>query len=262
MQGMVPLCGFGGVPYSAVRKAAPRNLLDNSDFRNPVNQRGVTDGVYTDLAYFLDRWRGADNANVSFTSSGLKISSGKIAQSLPEGARIPGKTYTFAVGLATGDVRFLVYTLPSETVSSWVDFGIAYHEDINIAAGGDQYNYNAIIEFMSECTIVWAALYEGEYTAATLPEYHPKGYAAELLECQRYYYVYRQWVRACAKTNDLNTAHFNFQFPIPMRLNPALQYDIVEGTQPTLIVANAYGIASWSDAGTYTLNNISATADL
>lgn len=33
----------------------------------------------------------------------------------------------------------------------------------------------------------WAALYEGEYTAETLPPYVPKGYAAELAECLRYY---------------------------------------------------------------------------
>ena len=42
MQGMVPLSGFGGVPYSAVRKAAPRDILDNSDFTNLVAQAGIS----------------------------------------------------------------------------------------------------------------------------------------------------------------------------------------------------------------------------
>ena len=37
--------------------------------------------------------------------------------------------------------------------------------------------------------VEWAALYEGEYTVETLPEYQPKGYGAELLECQRYYQI-------------------------------------------------------------------------
>jgi hypothetical protein len=41
--------------YSMFKKANPINLLDNSDFRNPVNQRGNTakvgKGVYT-----IDRW--------------------------------------------------------------------------------------------------------------------------------------------------------------------------------------------------------------
>ena len=31
--------------------------------------------------------------------------------------------------------------------------------------------------------VEWAALYEGAYTAQTLPEYHPKGYMAEALNC-------------------------------------------------------------------------------
>lgn len=213
-----------GYVDSIVKTAAPHNLLDNSDFRNPVNQRGVTDGVYTDWAYFLDRWRGLDNANVSLTSSGLKISSGKIAQSLPEGARIPGKTYTFAVGLATGDVRFLVYTLPSETVSSWVTFGIAYHEDINIAAGGDQLNHNVMIEFMSECTIVWAALYEGEYTAATLPEYQPKGYGAELAECQRYFWRYWNYWKLVGTgiVRSDGSPHWTINHPVSMRIAPTI----------------------------------------
>ena len=38
---------------------------------------------------------------------------------------------------------------------------------------------------------LWAALYEGEYTAETLPEYQPKGYGAELAECQRYFQRFR-----------------------------------------------------------------------
>ena len=55
MQGMVPLSGFGGVPYSAVRKAAPRNILDNSDFTNLVAQAGIG-GNHGTIAYAADRW--------------------------------------------------------------------------------------------------------------------------------------------------------------------------------------------------------------
>ena len=34
-------------------------------------------------------------------------------------------------------------------------------------------------------------IYEGEYTAETLPEYQPKGHGAELVECQRYLQRFR-----------------------------------------------------------------------
>ena len=37
--------------------------------------------------------------------------------------------------------------------------------------------------------LLWAALYEGVYTADTLPPYIPKGYAAELAQCKRYYNI-------------------------------------------------------------------------
>ena len=48
---------------------------------------------------------------------------------------------------------------------------------------------NVVVYNTAAVTIRWAALYEGEYTAETLPEYQPKGYGAELAECQRYYQV-------------------------------------------------------------------------
>lgn len=38
----------------------PRNLLDNSDFTNPVNQRGKTS--YTGSVYTIDRWKLWTNA--------------------------------------------------------------------------------------------------------------------------------------------------------------------------------------------------------
>ena len=51
---------------------------------------------------------------------------------------------------------------------------------------------------------VWAALYEGEYTAANLPFYKPKGYAAELRECQRYFI---HDVAACVMGTQYNAAN-------------------------------------------------------
>lgn len=54
MQNIVPLHGFGGVPYSAVRRAAPRNLLDNSDFTNLVAQAGIG-GNHGTIQYAADR---------------------------------------------------------------------------------------------------------------------------------------------------------------------------------------------------------------
>lgn len=50
--------------------------------------------------------------------------------------------------------------------------------------------YYFIVDCYKDVVLKWAALYEGAYTADTLPPYVPKGYAAELAECQRYYHLY------------------------------------------------------------------------
>ena len=47
--------------------------------------------------------------------------------------------------------------------------------------------YYCIFDAYADITVKCMALYEGEYTAETLPPYVPKGYAAELAECLRYY---------------------------------------------------------------------------
>ena len=174
---------------ASVRKAAPRNLLDNSDFRNPVNQRGVSSGTLTDWDYFIDRWRCVSDCTYELTDGGIRITGGAIVQSLAEGARDNGKTYTFAICLSTGTIRILTYTLPETVVSEWVDFNKKEYSDVKLEAGGDSFNYNVVIRKTSDCTIRWAALYEGEYTAETLPEYQPKGYGAELAECLRYFEI-------------------------------------------------------------------------
>ena len=184
---------------------APHNYLDNSDFRNPVNQREQTG--YTASGYTIDRWyASAWNGNVAVTveSGGLRLSGGTadtanscyIEQRL-DATKLRGKTLTFAIKnsefiaqfddkinvfcdrnriekgtIVSGGIDLVVFTVPENA------------ELITISVGGSaSYGGKGIINALLE----WAALYEGEYTAETLPEYKPKGYGAELAECLRYY---------------------------------------------------------------------------
>ena len=136
---------------ASVRKAAPRNLLDNSDFTNLVAQAGIG-GNHGTIAYAADRWI-LDSGTVSYAAGvGLTLN-GTIRQKL----EFPptGETSAF-VGMASGAAS-ISYADGAVTITS---------------SGG---------------VLKWAALYKGEYTAETLPEYQPKGYGAELAECQRYY---------------------------------------------------------------------------
>ena len=136
---------------ASVRKAAPRNILDNSDFTNLVAKAGIG-GNHGTIAYAADRWI-LDSGTVSYAAGiGLTLN-GTIRQKIEH--QPAGQTSAF-VGMASGAAS-ISYADGAVTITS---------------SGG---------------VLKWAALYEGEYTAETLPEYHPKGFGPELLECQRYF---------------------------------------------------------------------------
>lgn len=140
-----------GYVDGVVRKAAPRNLLDNSDFRNLVAQAGIG-GNHGSVAYAADRWI-LDSGTVSYTAGTGLMLNGTLRQKLENA---PAAAYPY-IGMASGTATI-------------------------------RYENGAVTITSSGGVIKWAALYEGEYTAETLPEYQPKGYGVELAECQRYYY--------------------------------------------------------------------------
>lgn len=191
MQGMVPLSGFGGVPYSAVRKAAPRNILDNSDFTNLVAQAGIG-GNHGTIAYAADRWI-LDSGTVSYAAGvGLTLN-GTIRQKL----EFPptGETSAF-VGMASGEAS-ISYADGAVTITS---------------SGG---------------VLKWAALYGGVYTETTKPEYQPKGYGAELAECQRYYQIIRLY-RHLSTNYDNEYRYYGYSLPVKMRAKPAVTIEYMD----------------------------------
>lgn len=176
------------------------NLLDNSDFRNPVNQRGVASGdAVAAWSTFIDRWNACENGGVmSLTKDGLTSPCG-IKQSLRSLEHLAGKKVTVACYFADGTL--LVKSGTMVTADSWTEiistgWG-APHMDFS--ADGSLWVFR-IYNFTS--ALQWAALYEGEYTAETLPKYVPKGFGAELAECQRYYLPVAQ------NANQYITGHF------------------------------------------------------
>ena len=178
------------------------NLLDNSDFAHPIAQAGVN-GAHGATGYAVDRWMRTSGATVSQAADGLKIVSDKTSWTAGIQQRIEAKRFadvmTFAVrGVFPVACRLFVYIGSGTT-----NFGTAYFQGdaaertlvlkLTKPDGltGDEV-VNVYISPDTESTgtaafVRWAALYEGEYTAETLPPYVPKGYAAELAECLRYY---------------------------------------------------------------------------
>ena len=166
----------------------PRNLLDNSDFRNPVNQRGFVSGEsVAAYDYFIDRWLNGEQSSIApnMSSNGIKPN-GAFYQRLDSLASYIGRNMTFAIGLSSGDIVIASGTLTDVTDNDMTIFDTTDGSN-QILVGSDGGMWYVWIDYPSS-TIRWAALYEGSYTADTLPPYVPKGYAAELAECQRYYY--------------------------------------------------------------------------
>jgi hypothetical protein len=172
---------------AAVKKAAPRNLLDNSDFRNPVNQRGKTIYNSSSMRFTIDRWRAPSALTVEVLDSSVKLTciSETTANGLTqifENAPAPGSKVTIA--LKEKDVEAIWVGAVNVPSSSYVN---AFKTESG--TWGRIYSDRAtlMVSAGTPINVEWFAIYEGEYTSETLPEYQPKGYGAELQECQRYY---------------------------------------------------------------------------
>lgn len=221
----------------------PRNLLDNSDFRNPVNQRGIYSAVIG--SYIIDRWNFYNSnftGNVTITQSanGITITNDAGADTVAIVQRFIDKNYY--------DGK---YTAVVKTTDRLV-FGYAEVVD------SENSIYQVPVWIPTGTTVVWAALYEGSYTAETLPPYVPKAYVQELAECQRYYWKTDMIFRS---SSNVSVEAINIQFPIRMRVVPTVKYSLVEGSEPSGFNASVDGVSYYSSVN-FTFNMYEAIADL
>ena len=179
-----------------IRNTVAYNLLDNSDFTNPVNQRGKT--IYTGAGYTIDRW------SISNSYSNVEVANGGVVFSAAGGAAYPrqlidfaalkGKTVTAAVCLFDGRIYCCSGTIPTVAPTEQTEFATAAFGNcyvvIDMVANAETVRFLFSIPDGKSIMLKWVALYEGEYTAETLPKYMQKGYGVELAECLRYYRVY------------------------------------------------------------------------
>ena len=267
---------------TAFQGRAVHNLLDNSDFK--INQRGSTS--YTANGYTVDRWAiskwsnaSSVSINLSVNNNGVSLTGGVSSASTPSScyiyqkidcARLAGKTLTAAVyieslsGSGTGIIgayngqtyikgaklkaglNFVSFDVPGSATVLRVIIG----NDASIAGQGS-----------ITASISWAALYEGSYDASTLPAYQPKGYAAELAECQRYYRTMGFPVIPCGN-NPEGTQVYGF-LPFRMRIdNPTVSCDklfFFKGDSTFCSVSSASG--SSYGVGTRIVFNLSSNVE-
>lgn len=229
-------------PSDAVLRRNNHNLLDNSYFINPVNQRGKS--AYTGAGYTIDRWRQSNAYTTTTVGAGFVrfAASGGIAYPRQYVQFYPGmygKTYTAAVctsngaitvasALITEDAVDTETTLASATIASGVTLRITKASDGRISVRLDISDGNSV-------SLRWAALYEGAYTKDNLPPYEYKGCSVELLECERYCFAVSQYALYHHATINTNSITFTIPIPIRMRLKPSYE-------SGTWLVCNANGV--------------------
>lgn len=166
------------------------NLLDNSDFVHPINQRGET-SKQASWVYWIDRWLSdTEKTAAQLTSSGIHLPATteknlRILQRVPLTRIKKGQSYTIAAYDASGNVLCVSGVFNGGTLTGDSLSGGKYY--LSLQDGDGSTYYYCILDAYADITVKCMALYEGEYTAETLPPYVPKGYAAELAECLRYY---------------------------------------------------------------------------
>ena len=231
----------GGVK-TALQGRAAHNLLDNSWFVDPVNQRGQAS--YSGGVYAIDRWKMQSGTNMTLMDGFIRITGEWDARQFL-GKKLIG-TYTFAVyakvNVAGGYTQTIEVFENDSSIASSMCTGVGewkiYTCTATFTGANNITNPMIIINnragSVSDASmdVKWAALYEGSYDASTLPEYQPKGYAAELAECMRYYYqsndnkygqdgmIIRRAINIDGNTNSYSLE--SVDLPVPMRITPTI----------------------------------------
>lgn len=176
------------------------NLLDNTNFFNPINQRNQTSYSNTDAApkYSIDRWQVLggtfDVQTRTYTSnSTLGIYGNQFRQYIPLESVSIGDTIT--VSSVINDTRqIFTTTIPQygDTVAdapllletTWGGFKMITREAERAAL------LTMVVNVSQSITVDWIKMEFGNFATP----YVPKGYGAELAECLRYFQrVYADW---------------------------------------------------------------------
>ena len=94
---------------------APHNLLDNSDFTNPINQRGITSQIGG--GYGLDRWRADGSGTISVENTGISLTNLSFRQPV----QLKAGTYTLAFHLSNGTTLRYVFKFDGSSTLSTID---------------------------------------------------------------------------------------------------------------------------------------------
>lgn len=210
------------------------NILINSNFANPVNQRGVTAETWVTEKYGIDRWRITNPYTkvTSIDSNGITFcttdTTGKynalIEQKIEASSLEIGKTYTLSAHI-NGEIYSVVITLKADVNNmngTGVD-GLLLEIDTRTLSAG-RFELRIRNSKTTPLTVKWIKLEEGSVATP----YVPRLYAEELELCKRYYY--RTWTNDRANdylVREACSGYFllpEIIFPVEMRCTPTVTF--------------------------------------
>lgn len=164
------------------------NLLDNSNFRDPVNSRGITSTEAS--GYHIDRWKKENESGKVTVGNGYLSMTGTgaywfLTQYIEPKKIKSGAVYTIALADTSGSIS-ICSTVMSTNMTKFTarhTFTSGAVVMTNVEYASDKYSIYFTSNSSKETRFTWAALYEGAYTVDTLPAYVSKGKHVEMLNC-------------------------------------------------------------------------------
>lgn len=245
---------FSDVLDGMSAKFSNPNLLINSDFRNPVNQRGQTiltvdDNQWTKV-YFIDRWYAQHGATVELLDGCIKASasttttSGYFCQVFE--SALPSDTYTATINVKSVSGTANVYLKSGDNPP-----GMHLTEGINVITATAPLKS---IEFQilpgSIVEIYWVKLEQGSIATPFISRL----YEEDLLICRRYY---RKYWTSMLLPQFYENQYCGFVFDTPMRGDPTVKtFSILSTSNNSSIGANvevtAQGVYKFHTISSYT----------
>lgn len=198
------------------------NLLINSDFRNPVNQRGETsysgNGIYT-----IDRWKtitetgNGSNIIVTVNSGYIKIENTGDSYDIFLNQTLDNvlekNNYTMSVNVKSVSGTAYMYCSDSNKVRQG-QFELMTGNNNNTILS-DVKSLNILLSPNSSIELYWIKLEKGSVATPFVPRH----YGEELALCQRYLFPIARWEGTYTERGD-NLYYTMFVPNLIMRTNP------------------------------------------
>ena len=202
-----------------------KNLLHNWDFRNPVNQRGLTSTPtsFTN-AYTIDRWKIVNIGTIAVNSGYITVagtwSYTPALRQIVETERVhfAGKKVTFSA-YVKGSCKLGIagYGENYVNLTSWT----LVKRTVTLTAEGDLYVDISALDVNGSFDVLCAKLELG--SESTLANDAPADYGEQLALCQRYYQtISRDPIGMGYINSAATTAYIAVPTPVTMRTTPTL----------------------------------------